>query len=155
MSFVEKDVTVDRQAAMEMVRRSRQQGVPVITAGDDVIVGFDQQRLARIADRQSAPMRPPFGVFGANAVDYASRHPEELTLPQGVKGVYVGKVREGSVAARGGIRSGDVITGIAGKRVNDLGALDRLVKTVRADDTVPVGVYRNGGFETVKVTFSA
>lgn len=154
MPFVEKDVTVDRAAAMEMVRRSRQQGVPVITAGDDVIVGFDQQRLARIADRQHGPKRPPFGVFGANAVDYTAHHPDELTLPPGIKGVYVGKVREGSVAARGGIRPGDVITGIAGKRINDLGALDRLVKTVRADETVTVGLFRNGGYETVRVTFS-
>lgn len=139
---------------MEMIRRSRQQGVPVITAGDDVIVGFDQPRLARIAERQNGPKRPPFGVFGANAVDYASRHSDELTLPPGQKGVYVGKVRPGSVAARGGIRQGDVITGLAGKRINDLGGLDRLVKTIRADDTVPVGLYRNGAYETVKVTFS-
>lgn len=147
-------MTQDRAAAMEMIRRSRQQGVPVITAGDDVIVGFDQQRLARIAERQSGPKRPPFGVFGANAVDYASRHPDELSLPPGQKGVYVGKVRPGSVAARGGIKQGDVITGIAGKRINDLGGLDRLVKTVRADDTVPVGLYRDGAYQTVNVTFS-
>lgn len=126
----------------------------MITAGDDVIVGFDQRRLAQIADRQNGPKRPPFGVFGANAVDYASRHPEELSLPPGQKGVYVGKIRTGSVAARGGIKQGDVITGIAGKRINDLGGLDRLVKTIRAGDTVPVGLFRQGAYETVSVTFS-
>lgn len=148
-------MTTDRAAAMEMIRRSRQQGVPVITAGDEVIVGFDQPRLARIAARHNGPTRPPFGVFGANAVEYAAKHLDQLTLPPGLKGVYVGKVRDGSVAARGGIKPGDVITGIAGKRVNDLSALDRLVKSVRTDETVPVGLFRQGAYETINVTLSA
>src|SRR5689334_9281619 len=43
--FVEKDVASDRMAAVEMVRRSGQQGVPVTVIGDEVIVGFDQPAL--------------------------------------------------------------------------------------------------------------
>lgn len=139
---------------MEMIRRSRQQGVPVITAGEDVIVGFDQPRLARIAEQHNGPKRPPFGVFGANAAEYASKHSDQITLPPGMKGVYVGKVREGSVAARGGIKPGDVITGIAGKRVTDLSGLDRLIKSVRAGADVTVGLYRDGAYETIPVKFS-
>jgi len=48
---------------MEMIRRSGQQGVPVITADDEVIVGFDQVRLAKIAERHSGPKRPALGLL--------------------------------------------------------------------------------------------
>ena len=49
--YQEKDVTKDYNAAMEMIRRSGQQGVPVTMAGDEVIVGFDQTRLARLVEK--------------------------------------------------------------------------------------------------------
>ena len=45
--FVEKNVASDYNAAVEMVKRSGQQGVPVIATEDEVILGFDQSRLAR------------------------------------------------------------------------------------------------------------
>ena len=42
-----KDVNVeeDKKAAEEMVEKSGQMGVPVITIGDDVIVGFDRPKI--------------------------------------------------------------------------------------------------------------
>lgn len=39
------DVSVDRTAAMEMVQKSGQRGVPVLDIDDHIIVGFDQQRI--------------------------------------------------------------------------------------------------------------
>ncbi len=42
------DVGIDRQAAKEMVERSGQYGVPVIIVDDEVIVGFDANRLKQI-----------------------------------------------------------------------------------------------------------
>ena len=39
------DVGIDRKAAKEMVELSGQYGVPVIVAGDEVIIGFDTDRL--------------------------------------------------------------------------------------------------------------
>ena len=35
----------DKEKAKEMIQRSGQMGVPVITVGDDVIVGFNQAKL--------------------------------------------------------------------------------------------------------------
>src|SRR4051812_29288168 len=74
--FVDKDVSADMDAAREMIQMSGQQGVPVISTDSEVIVGFDQIRLSRIADRFSGPKRPPFGVLGANAEDFFARHNE-------------------------------------------------------------------------------
>jgi alkyl hydroperoxide reductase subunit F len=42
------DVGVDRKAAQEMVELSGQYGVPVITVDDEVIVGFDSNRLKEL-----------------------------------------------------------------------------------------------------------
>jgi NADH-dependent peroxiredoxin subunit F len=42
------DVGVDRKAAKEMVELSGQYGVPVITVDDEVIVGFDSNRLKEL-----------------------------------------------------------------------------------------------------------
>jgi Glutaredoxin-like protein, YruB-family len=39
------DVSVNRAAAMEMVQKSGQRGVPVLDIDNHIIVGFDQQRI--------------------------------------------------------------------------------------------------------------
>ena len=39
------DVGKDRDKAMEMIKKSGQQGVPVIDIEGDIIVGFDQKRI--------------------------------------------------------------------------------------------------------------
>ena len=38
----------DRAKALEMVQKSRQMGVPVITVDEEVVVGFDRQRLDQL-----------------------------------------------------------------------------------------------------------
>jgi putative Mg2+ transporter-C (MgtC) family protein len=88
---------------MEMIRRSGQQGVPVITTDDEVIVGFDQARLKRLVDMYGPPKRPALGLLAADAEQYLSRHPEAAAgLPEGTKGIFVGEVRPGSVAEKAG-----------------------------------------------------
>ena len=144
----------DYDAAMEMVRLSGQQGVPVIAAGAEVIVGFDQPRLARIAKQYGANRRPAFGVLGADAEGYLQRHPEAARgAPIGSKGVYVGEVRLGSVAERAGIRRGDIITGFAGKRVDGTYALDKLIDMFQAGQSASVRILRNGEAMTLQVEF--
>lgn len=45
IDFKELDVANDSQAMGEMIRLSNQMGVPVITVDEEVIVGFNRQRL--------------------------------------------------------------------------------------------------------------
>ncbi|HQY30071.1 MAG TPA: glutaredoxin domain-containing protein [Thermomicrobiales bacterium] len=149
--FIEKDVAADMDAAREMILISGQQGVPVVSTESEVIVGFDQIRLSRIADRYASSKRPVFGVLGANADDYFSRHKEQLPAGETeVRGVYVGKVKANSVAARGGLLPGDVIQALANKRVRGMSGLDALIESVRTGDQVSVRVLRNG--EDVNLT---
>ena len=154
MPFEEKDVAKDFTAAMEMIRRTGQQGVPVVATEDEVILGFDQVRLARLAEKYAGPKRPPLGVLAADAEEYLSRHPEKAdSIPPGTKGVYVGKIRPDTVAERAGLRAGDVIVGFAGKRVRTMAQLDQLVGTLKAGDKATVRYLRDGQEQTASLQF--
>lgn len=45
ISFVEHDVAADHKAAMEMIDKSGQRGVPVVDINGDIVIGFDQDRI--------------------------------------------------------------------------------------------------------------
>lgn len=152
--FVEKDVARDYNAAMEMIRRSGQQGVPVITTDEDVIVGFDQARLARVVERFSGPKRPALGLLAADTEQYFARHPEAASnFPEGTRGVYVGEVRPGSVAEQSGVRRGDVVVSVAGKRVRNMSNLDQLIETLKPGENVSVRYYRGADEKTCQFQF--
>ena len=103
MPYQEKDVSEDSVAAYEMVRRSGQQGVPVITVDENVVVGFDQRRLEFLISQET---KGP--TLGAAVADAARILMKQGQVP--VFGAYVGKVAPGSPAAKLGLRPGDVIT---------------------------------------------
>lgn len=42
------DVGADREKAMEMVRKSGQQGVPVLDIEGDIVVGFNQAKIDQL-----------------------------------------------------------------------------------------------------------
>ncbi len=137
-------------AAMEMIRLSGQQGVPVVATEDEVILGFDQERLARLAEKYAKPKRPPLGILAADADEYLARHPEKAAnLPAGTKGVYVGKIRPSTVAERAGLKPGDVVTSVAGKRTPTMSKLDAL----QPGDNVTVRYLRDGNEADAKLQF--
>ena len=48
IAFEDKNVGEDRAAAMEMIRKSGQQGVPVIDLDGNIIVGFDKEGIDKL-----------------------------------------------------------------------------------------------------------
>ncbi len=48
VKFTDFDVSRDRGAAMEMVQKSRQMGVPVLDINGHIIVGFDEGRIRNL-----------------------------------------------------------------------------------------------------------
>jgi glutaredoxin-like YruB-family protein len=144
--FKDVDVSKDYNAAMEMVRLSGQQGVPVTVADGEVILGFDQARLAKIAAKYAGPKRPPLGIL--------AKHPELAEkVPAGTKGVYVGKIRPQTVAERAGLQPGDILTSFAGKRVRSMAQLDQMVDTLKAGDQATAKFLRNGEDHSVILQF--
>lgn len=45
IEFEEVNVQEDRAAAMEMIKKSGQTGVPVLDIGGKIIVGFDREKI--------------------------------------------------------------------------------------------------------------
>jgi len=136
--FRERDVSRDRAAAMEMVRRSGQQGVPVITIDDEVIVGFDRRRLEEILSRPPRP-RPSLGATVAGAGAIARKR--GLSLPAGA---YVGGVKVGSPAEQAGLREGDVILALSGVSLRGAKDLKRVLSSLRTGQSVDVVWWRGG-----------
>ncbi len=48
VSFRDVDVSKDMKMAQEMIRKSGQQGVPVIDFNGEIIIGFDRSRLNKL-----------------------------------------------------------------------------------------------------------
>ncbi len=48
VSFTEYNVGTDLPKRKEMIEKSGQMGVPVITVGSDLVVGFDEHRLREL-----------------------------------------------------------------------------------------------------------
>jgi glutaredoxin-like YruB-family protein len=48
IAFTEHDVAEDAQKRQEMVEKTGQMGVPVIMVDDQVMVGFDESKLAEL-----------------------------------------------------------------------------------------------------------
>lgn len=139
---------------MEMIRLSGQQGVPVTVADGEVILGFDQRKFAKLAEKFAGPKRPPLGILAADAEEYLAKHPDKAEkVPAGTKGVFVGKIRPRTVAAKAGLQAGDVITSFAGKRVRNMAALDQMVETLKAGDKATAKYLRDGEDQSVVLQF--
>lgn len=138
--FVEKDVSVDQAAAMDMVRRTGQQGVPVTEIDGQLVIGFDRPRLEQLLNQ--AP-RPTLGVSVADA----SRH-----APTIGHGAFVGKVRPSSPAQRAGLKKGDVITEIGGRPIPDAATLVDLSRRIVPGQQVHVQFVRGGRIQETAVT---
>ncbi len=48
VKFEEIDVSENKKAAMELVMKSGQMGVPVIEVDDKIVVGFDEAKLKKL-----------------------------------------------------------------------------------------------------------
>jgi S1-C subfamily serine protease len=126
--FAEQDVSRDQRAAQEMVHRSGQTGVPVITVDENVIVGFDQARLERLIPKPAGGS----GRLGAS-------------VRGGPDGLLVGAVHGGTAAERAGLRSGDVIDTVEGVSARTPEQLqERLRPAFQAGRSVELGVRRGG-----------
>ncbi len=50
IKFKEIDVSKDRRAAQEIIKKSGQMGVPVIEIGKKIIIGFDEEEIREALD---------------------------------------------------------------------------------------------------------
>jgi S1-C subfamily serine protease len=131
--FEVRDVSVDQQAAREMVQRTRQMGVPVIADEQEAIVGFDLPRLQRMAARHRRG-----GGLGLKVAD-AKEGP----------GVYVGGVRDDSPGERAGIQVGDTIVELSGRPIASVSDLEQIAARRPAGQPTSITILRDGEHKTL------
>ena len=126
-------MSVDQEAARDMVMRTRQMGVPVIADEQEAIVGFDLPRLQRMAARHR---RGP--GLGLKVTDYKDG-----------PGAFVGGVREDSPGARAGVEVGDVIVELSGRPVSSVSDLEQIASRRPVGQPTSLMVNRKGSLQTL------
>ena len=130
--YREVDVSRDPQAAQEIMRRTGQTGVPVITDAQEAIVGFNLPKLQQMAARHK---RPGLGLRVKDA-------------PDGT-GAYVGSLRPGSPAEQAGIQPDDVVEELSGVIVRNAADLERVGGQRRPGQPTSITIRRKGERKTL------
>lgn len=110
---------------------SGQMGVPVIIVDDQVVIGFDRERLEQLL--AAAARRPSLGLAVADAARY---------VPSS-SGAYVGRVNPGSPGERAGLRVGDIIFEFGGYPVRTADDLENLAAGLSIGARIPIAWYRD------------
>lgn len=99
---------------------------------------------------------PVLGVSMVNVSDTASLYRNGINIDRNItEGVVVVQAERGSGAYEAGLTTGDVITAIDGKKVEDSAYLRYELYQHQAGDTIEITYIRDGREHTVKVTLSA
>ncbi|HEU0052915.1 MAG TPA: Do family serine endopeptidase [Longimicrobium sp.] len=104
----------------------------------------------RIADdliRYGKVRRPALGV---SVTDVSPEDAEVFKLPR-IEGVVAQDFPESSAARRAGLRQGDVITAVNGRRIERVGQFQRIIAGYRPGDEVTLDLVRYGDRRQVKV----
>ncbi|MDE1345015.1 DegQ family serine endoprotease [Vibrio aestuarianus] len=91
------------------------------------------------------------GMLGVQGGEITSELADALGY-ESSKGAFVSQVIEGSAADNAGLRAGDVITTLNGKKIDTFSELRAKVATLGAGKEITLGVMRDGKSETFKVT---
>lgn len=91
------------------------------------------------------------GYLGVQIAELTQELAEKEGL-ENIEGVYVADVTEGGAAKLAGVKAGDVITSVAGKKVNSTTQLRESVGQYRPGDKVNVEVNRHGSHHHYELT---
>jgi S1-C subfamily serine protease len=139
--YKEYDVSLDQNAARELVNRTGQMGVPVTIIDGQTIIGFDRAQLEQVLSQEQ---RPSLGAAIADASKITAKQGTGITL-----GAYVGKVRPSSLAERLGLAVGDIITEVNMQSIANADDLERILSKLSKGSRISLVLIRgNKGFTT-------
>lgn len=90
------------------------------------------------------------GILGVDINELDSKHAKRLGLAS-VEGVYIEGVHEGSGAAAAGLKRGDVIMAVNGKKVITMPELQEQIARLRPKDNVNITYIRKGKQKTTDI----
>lgn len=91
------------------------------------------------------------GQLGVFIQDLSPELAEAFDIDKNQQGVLIAKVQPDSAAADAGIKEGDIVTAIDGKKINSSAKLRHTIGMHRIGDEVKITLLRDGDKKTVKV----
>ncbi len=134
VAYREYDVSLDQNAARQLVDKTGQMGVPVTIIDGQTIIGFDRAKLEQVLSREQ---RPSLGAAVADASKITAKLGTGITL-----GAYVGKVRPRSLAERLGLAAGDIITEVNMKSIANADDLESALSRLSSGSRVSLVIIR-------------
>jgi S1-C subfamily serine protease len=122
-----------------MVNLTGQMGVPVIIINGQAVVGFDRNRIRELL--AAAPSVPPVH-FGLKIADASA-----AAQPMGVSpapGAIIGEVSPGLLGERAGLKPGDIVTEISGRKVTGAADMEGVLAGLKSGDIVTILFLRAG-----------
>ena len=126
-----------------MIAKTNQMGVPVITVGDQYVIGFDRRRLEELLAGQGGAQTAQNAQkvsFGLQIADASKIAQKAGVVP--VFGAFVGSVRSGSPAEKAGLQQGDVITEINLRPVTNADDLAKALSGLSPGNRVTIAFLR-------------
>lgn len=139
VKYQEADVSIDRQAASEMVSISGQMGVPVVVIDGEAIIGFNRTRIEELIGSTHASGKISLGLSIADA-DKILRIPGT----ESQNGIYIGSVKPQSLGEKAGLRAGDVITHINEVPVSTVAEIPKILASFTGNASITFRYLRDG-----------
>ena len=92
--------------------------------------------------------RPMIGISGSDISAVEARY---YNMPQGV---YIRAIEANTGAAKAGLKIGDIIVSVNGKKITSMDELNAIKKDHKAGDTVTLGIYRDDDIKDYTVELS-
>lgn len=121
--------------------------------GGSVGVGFaiPAATARTITDRLMRGQQIERGYLGVEITNVLPEYRESLGLPADFRGAYINDVTPDTPAARAGLRAGDIVTSVNGRRVDGSTAVTRAVAGTQPGETLELEILREGRPQTLTV----
>ena len=123
-----------------MIQKTNQMGVPVITVGDQYVIGFDRPRLEQLLSGHGGTQTAQKPSFGLQIADASKIAQKAGVVP--VFGAFVGSVRPGSPGEKAGLQQGDVITEINLRPISNADDLAKALSGLSPGNRVTIAFLR-------------
>lgn len=148
IAYEERDVSRSQAYAQELVRSTRQMGVPVTVFDGQTVIGFDRPRLEQMANSIQTSQRSSFGAAVADAARITAKQGGEAA-----SGAYIGNIRPGSAAQRMGLASGDIIIRLNNSNISNAVDLERAISGLPKGSRFSVTFLHGGVMKTAEGAF--
>lgn len=122
----------------------------IIASGQGIGFAIPSSMAAQIAEQMKAGKKISRGWIGVTIQDVDENTAKALGMDK-PRGALIGSVMPGEPADKGGVKSGDVVTSVDGREVEDSGSLLRAIAEKKPGSKADLTVWRNGAFKTLSV----